>query len=83
MSDVLQTFEVLVELGHGGDPRLDHVVDLVARQQDGDGRLRNRYAYNGKTTVHIEVYRQPPKWVALRAGAALRAVVSARSTSAA
>jgi hypothetical protein len=78
VSDVLQTLEVLLELGHGADPRLDHVVELVTSQQDAEGRWRNRYAYNRKTLVDIEVQGQPSKWVTLRAWAALRGVAAAR-----
>jgi hypothetical protein len=78
VGDVLQTLEVLLELGHGADPRLDHVVELVTSQQDAEGRWRNRYAYNRKTLVDIEVQGQPSKWVTLRAWAALRGVAAAR-----
>jgi hypothetical protein len=83
VTDVLQTLEVLLELGHGTDPRLDHVVDLVASQQDDDGRWRNRYAYSGKTTVDVEAQGAPSKWVTLRACAALRAVAATRAPAAA
>lgn len=71
--DVLQNLEVLAELGHAGDPRLDHAAHWVAEQQDPRGRWLNRYAYNGKTTVDIEPQGKPSKWVTLRACSLLRA----------
>ena len=74
VADVLQTLEVLVELGHAGDPRLEAAVAWVREQQDEHGRWRNRYAYKGKTTVEIEKQGQPSKWVTLRACAVLAAV---------
>lgn len=73
VSDVLQIVEVLHELGHAGDPRLDAAVALVGAQQDESGRWRNRYAYNRKTSVDIEVQGQPSKWVTLRACTVLAA----------
>jgi hypothetical protein len=73
VSDVLQTLEVLAELGHGRDPRLARALAWVEAGQDEQGRRRNRYAYNGKTWVDIEPQGQPSKWVALRACSVLRA----------
>ena len=72
VTDVLQTLEVLVELGHGGDPRLDRAFELVLAKQDDRGRWRNEYAYNGKTWVDFERQGLPSKWVTLRACRALR-----------
>jgi len=79
VADVLQNLQVLAELGQAADPRLDHAVAWVLDQQDAAGRWRNRYAYNGKTTVDIERQGAPSKWVTLRACALLRAVDDARS----
>jgi len=73
VSDVLQTVEVLAELGHGRDPRLAHALDWVEAGQDAAGRWRNRYAYNGKTWSDVERQGQPSKWVTLRACTVLRA----------
>lgn len=69
--DVIQLLEVLIELGHGADPRLEPAVEWVASQQDEQGRWTNRYAYNGKTTVDFEPQGKPSKWVTLRACAVL------------
>jgi hypothetical protein len=73
VADVLQNLEVLCELGHGRDPRLGPAVEWLLDKQDGEGRWRNEYAYNGKTWVDIERQGQPSKWVTLRACRVLRA----------
>ncbi len=73
VSDVLQTLEVLAELGHGRDGRLAHALAWLESGQDAHGRWPNRYAYNGKTWIDIERQGQPSKWVTLRACTVLRA----------
>jgi hypothetical protein len=73
VSDVLQTLEVLAELGHARDPRLARALAWVEAGQDGQGRWLNRYAYNGKTWVDVERQGRPSKWVTLRACTVLRA----------
>ncbi len=74
VTDVLQNLEALVELGHGGDPRLSGALEWLVARQDARGRWRNEYAYNGKTWIDIERQGQPSKWVTLRAGRVLRHV---------
>jgi hypothetical protein len=69
---VLAILEVLGELGVGADPRLDHAFAWLLAKQDGEGRWRNEYAYNGKTWVDFERQGQPSRWVTLRACRALR-----------
>lgn len=73
VSDVLQTLDVLAELGHGRDPRLARALAWVEAGQNAQGRWTNRYAYNGKTWIDIEHQGQPSKWVTLRACTVLRA----------
>jgi hypothetical protein len=73
VSDVLQTLEVLADLGHARDPRLTRALAWVESGQNAQGRWTNRYAYNGKTWVDIEHQGQPSKWVTLRACVVLRA----------
>ena len=73
VADVMQTLEVLAELGHGRDQRLARALAFVEASQDAQGRWANRYAYNGKTWVDIEHQGEPSKWVTLRACAVLRA----------
>jgi hypothetical protein len=74
VTDVLQNLQVLAELGQAGDPRLARATEWVLAQQDARGRWRNRYAYNGKTTVDVEHQGDPSKWVTLRACTLLKAV---------
>ena len=73
VADVLQTLEVLAELGHGRDRRLAHALAWLESGQDRQGRWANRYAYNHKTWVDIERQGRPSKWVTLRACTVLRA----------
>jgi hypothetical protein len=75
VADVLQNLEVLCELGHGRDPRLANAVELVLAGQDGSGRWRNRYAYNGKTWIDFEEQGAPSTWVTLRACTVLKAAL--------
>jgi hypothetical protein len=70
---VLQNIEVLGQLGHAADPRLDHAYAWLLAKQDGEGRWRNEYAYNGKTWVDFEPQGRPSRWVTLRACRALLA----------
>jgi hypothetical protein len=67
IADVLQNLEVLCELGVAADPRLGHAYAWLLAKQDGQGRWRNQYAYNGKTWVDFEKQGQPSRWVTLRA----------------
>ena len=72
VTDVLQNLEVLAELGHAGNPSLAGALSWVESLQER-GRWKNRYAYNGKSLVHIERQGQPSKWVTLRACSVLKA----------
>ena len=73
VSDVLQTLEVLAELGQARDPRLVRALAWLTGRQDAHGRWLNRHAYNGKTWVDFERQGAPSKWVTLRACTVLRA----------
>jgi len=66
-SDVLETAAVLVEAGHGSDPRLEHAVQFILGKQDAQGRWRMENSLHGKMWVDIEKKGQPSKWVTLRA----------------
>jgi len=67
VADVLQVIEVLTELGHGDDARLDAAKHWLLDQRGPRGRWTNKYAYPGKTIVPIEHQGGPSKWVTLRA----------------
>ncbi len=72
-ADVLQTLEVLAELGYARDARVRSALSWLEAQQDRDGRWRNRHAFAGKTWGQIEPAGVPSKWVTLRACTVLRA----------
>ena len=72
VADVLQSLEVLTQLGHGRDDRLAPALDWLEGLQDEAGRWRNRYAYNRKTWVDFERQGEVSKWVTLRACTVLR-----------
>jgi hypothetical protein len=76
VTDVLQNLEVLCELGHARDPRLEQAIRWLLRKQDHMGRWTNDYAYPGKTWVDIEQQGQPSKWVTLRACRVLKATAA-------
>jgi hypothetical protein len=73
LSDVLQTLEVLADLGHGPDQRIGRALRWLESRQDAAGRWRNRSAYNGRTWVDFEEQGAPSKWVTLRVCTVLRA----------
>jgi hypothetical protein len=75
VADVLQTVEVLAELGHARDPRLSNALELVLEKQDELGRWRNEHPYDGKTFGGVGSRGRPSKWVTLRACVVLRAAL--------
>ncbi len=74
VTDVLQNLEVLTALGYAGDSRLASGIDLLLSKQDGEGRWKMEYTYNGKTWADIEQKGMPSKWVTLRALRVLKRV---------
>jgi hypothetical protein len=78
VTDVLQVLEALCEAGAAGDPRLGPAVEWLLAQRDADGRWPNRYAYQGKMLIDIDVPGRPSKWVTLRALRVLAAVGASR-----
>ena len=73
-TDLLQLAEALVALGHGNDPRLARVIDIVREKQDANGCWSLDYDYEGKTWGDFGGKQQPNKWVTLRALRVLKAV---------
>jgi len=67
VTDMLQNLEALTALGLAGDPRLKPAFELLLSKQNGQGRWKMEYSYNGKTWVDVEQKGQPSKWVTLRA----------------
>ena len=76
VTDVLQNLEVLCELGYAKDPRLGPAIELMLSKQDANGRWKNEYAYNRKTSVDFEKQGAPSKWVTLRACRVLKAATA-------
>jgi hypothetical protein len=72
VSDVLETMQVLADLGFAGDPRLGRATDWLLARQDGLGRWSNDHPWPGKMWVDIDVRGRPSKWVTLRACRYLR-----------
>ncbi len=75
MADILQVLEVLAELGHAGDPRLEQALAWLLGKQDEHGRWRNEYPYRGKLWADVDPPGGPSKWVTLRACRVLRAAL--------
>ena len=67
IADVLQDLELLCELGHGADPRLQRALAWLVSLQDRQGRWLNRYRYAGRLWADVDDARTPSKWVTLRA----------------
>ena len=65
-SDVLETTAVLVDLGHGKDPRLNHAFEFILDKQDDHGRWKLENTLN-RMWVEIEKKKEPSKWITLRA----------------
>lgn len=66
-SDLLETCEVLVDLGFSDDPRLAGVFQFILSKQDDQGRWKLEKSLNGKMWVDIESKGRPSKWITLRA----------------
>lgn len=75
VADVLQNLEVLAELGHAKDARLERATEWLLSQQNAQGRWTNRYSYAGKLWSDVDVPGSPSKWVTLRACAVLRRAI--------
>jgi hypothetical protein len=65
-SDVLETVDLLAELGHGGDARLRRAIELVLGKQDSEGRWPLERTLT-KTWTSFGKRNRPSKWVTLRA----------------
>ena len=71
VADVLRTAEVLVGLGHGRDPRMTGLEELILAKRCPDGSWPLEYSYAGKTWFDLGAKRLPNKWITLRAVRAL------------
>jgi hypothetical protein len=65
-SDVLEALDVLAQLGHGAEPRLQKALEFVLEKQDDEGRWPLEHTLD-KTWARFGRKGQPSKWVTLRA----------------
>lgn len=73
-SDVLQSAEVLVNAGYGGDLRLANLVELILKKQDEFGRWKLENPLKSKFWDDIEMKGKPSKWITLRALRVLKGI---------
>lgn len=73
-SDVLETTAILVQLGHGDDPRLSNALQFILGKQDSRARWKMENSLNGKMWADIEKKGKPSKWITLRALRVLKGV---------
>ncbi len=64
-SDLLETVDVLAQLGYGGDERLRRAIDLILSKQDDAGRWPLERALHG-TWTGFGRQGEPSKWVTIR-----------------
>jgi hypothetical protein len=64
--DLLETVDVLAQLGYGGDGRLQKAIDIVLSKQDGRGRWPLEHTLD-RTWTTFGNKGEPSKWVTLRA----------------
>jgi hypothetical protein len=67
VTDLLQLAEAIINLGHGGDKRLNGVLDIIREKQNEQGQWLMEYDYTGKTWLDFGKKKQPSEWVTLRA----------------
>ena len=68
VTDLLQLVEVAERYGYGRHPRLKPTLDFIRGKQNAQGRWSMEYDYlRGKLWVDFGPYKQPNKWVTLRA----------------
>jgi hypothetical protein len=71
-SDVLEIAGLLVDLGHGSDPRVQGALRFIRDKADSQARWKLENSLNGKMWADIEQKGKPSKWVTLRACAVLK-----------
>jgi len=65
-SDVLEALDVLAQLGHGAEPRLQTAVEFVLEKQDSEGRWSLEHVLD-RAWARFGRKGEPSKWVTLRA----------------
>jgi hypothetical protein len=72
-TDVLEAVDVLAQLGHGGDQRLQGAIESVLTKQDEAGRWPLEQTLD-KTWTKFGKKGEPSKWITLRALRMLKSV---------
>ena len=75
-TDLLELLFALIELGYGGDPRLQPAVEFVLSKRNEMGRWIMERSFNGRMYTSVERRGQPSKWVSLRAARVVQATAS-------
>jgi hypothetical protein len=75
VTDLLQWIEAAARYGYGRDPQLKASLDFIRSKQNAQARWSMEYDYlRGKLWVDFGPYKQPNKWVTLRALRVLKLV---------
>jgi len=68
VTDLLQWAEAAARYGYGRHPQMKSTLDYIRSKQDAQARWSMEYDYlRGKLWLDFGPYRQPNKWVTLRA----------------
>ena len=76
VTDLLQVYQVLSDLGFAADPRLTALRQLILDKRAAEGSWLMEYGYQGKTWEDFGEKKKPNKWVTIRAYRALGSVLS-------
>ena len=71
VTDILQIYQVMANLGLADDPRLENTRRLILDKRTREGNWLMEYGYQGKTWVDFGDKKKPNKWVTIRAYRAL------------
>jgi hypothetical protein len=71
VTDILQIYQVMANLGLSSDPRLENTRKMILDKRGQDGQWLLEYGYEGKTWLGFGEKSKPNKWVTIRAYRAL------------
>jgi hypothetical protein len=76
VTDLLQIYQVLVDLGFANDPRLASTKQMILEKRIETGTWLMEYGYQGKTWEDFGEKKEPNKWVTIRSYRSLGSVLS-------
>jgi hypothetical protein len=76
VTDILQIYQVLSNLGLSSDPRLENTLQFIAEKRNQKGQWLMEYGYQGKTWADFGEKKKPNKWVTIRAYRALGSYIT-------